>query len=423
MKIKKFNKLDLELYYEKLPNGLEVFIVPKNNVNNIYVTFSTKFGSRNIEFIPLEETKMKKVPLGTAHFLEHQLFEQNGIEPFTFFSERGASLNANTSILKTTYLFSSPNKLEENLNFLIDFVQNPSFTDKTVEKEKGIIEQEINMYADDPFYALYDKSLYNTIVKDSSRYPIIGSIKSINKITKEDLFTSYKTFYHPSNMFLVITGNVDPNKTLNIIKENQEIKQFILNSKEITVKKYKEPNTVFKKEETILGNVVIPKTILTFKVPYAHLNKREFSDYLIMYFSSKFGQTSLFYEQLKEQKIISGNLAFTIVDIESHILCMLIADTKKPSLLHKLILNEINKDNLTKEEFKRKKKTILSSLFYLSDDIFKINNKIMNNIINENEVLIDDYGEISKYNYSKFKQVIKDIDFSNYTIVNLMPKN
>ena len=134
-------KMDLDMYYKKLDNGLDIYIVPKENVNSIYVTFTTKYGSIDSEFIPYDRSCMTKFPLGIAHFLEHKVFEQkDDIDPFTFYSERGCDANANTSNYKTTYLFSGTNFLDENLNYLLDYVQDPYFTDENVEKEKGIIE-------------------------------------------------------------------------------------------------------------------------------------------------------------------------------------------------------------------------------------------------------------------------------------------
>ena len=146
-----YKGLQLDVFYEKLDNGLEIFILPKKNVNNIYVTFSTKYGSNIIEFKPIDKKEIIKVPIGIAHFLEHKMFEQkDGTDIFSFYSERGADCNANTNYTKTSYLFSSPNFLEENLNMLLDYVQEPYFTDDNVEKEKGIITQEIKMYQDMP---------------------------------------------------------------------------------------------------------------------------------------------------------------------------------------------------------------------------------------------------------------------------------
>ena len=184
MQKKTLLNLNLELYEDKLSNGLEIYVVPKN-VNGIYATFSTKFGSIHNTFVPIGEEELITVPNGIAHFLEHKVFEQEDeTDPFTFFSERGADANANTSQIKTTYLFSGTTFFKENLNYLFDYVQSPYFTDENVEKEKGIIEQEILMYQDDPFSRIYEQSLFNSFVKISHRLPIAGTIETIRKITK-----------------------------------------------------------------------------------------------------------------------------------------------------------------------------------------------------------------------------------------------
>ena len=192
MKKSKLEKIDLELYEETLDNGLNVYVVPKENVNGIYATFSTKFGSIEREFIPIGSKKMIKVPLGVAHFLEHKMFEQKDeVDPFTFYSERGCDANANTSNYKTTYLFSGANSFADNINYLLDYVQDPYFTDENVEKEKGIIEQEIKMYEDDPFFKMYNGIIYNSFINHPIKYPIAGTIKDVNSITKEDLYNCY----------------------------------------------------------------------------------------------------------------------------------------------------------------------------------------------------------------------------------------
>ena len=239
MKKTNLKHLNLDLYEEKLDNGLTIYVIPKQNFNNIYVTFSTKFGSNEIEFIPNNKKEYVKVPLGIAHFLEHKLFEQkDNIDPFTFYNERGSDCNANTNQYKTTYLFSGPNFFSENLNYLLDYVQEPYFTDENVEKEKGIIEQEIKMYLDDPDTVIYEKTLENCFSNHPMKNSIIGTIKSVRSITKEELYTCYNTFYHPSNMFIVVTGNVDPIETIKIIKKNQSKKKFdkILVSNHIKLK-------------------------------------------------------------------------------------------------------------------------------------------------------------------------------------------
>ena len=304
MKKNKLVHFDLDLYSETLDNGLEINIVPKNTVNSVYVTFSTKYGSIHDEFIPIDSNEYYKVPMGVAHFLEHKVFEQkDGTDPFTVFSANGADANANTSNFKTTYLFSGTTKLKENLNYLLDFVQSPYFTDANVEKEKGIIAQELKMLMDDPNWQLYDKSIFNSFVKHPIMYPIGGTLKSISKITKEDLYTCYNTFYHPHNMFITITGNVDPSKTIKIIKDNQAKKKFDP-FKEITIKTYDEPDEV--------------------KTPYK-INRQNYDInrlriYLNIYFSLILGSTSILSEDLRKQNLISNNLSYDSISTDKHIL-------------------------------------------------------------------------------------------------------
>ena len=259
-------KMDLDMYYKKLDNGLDIYIVPKDNVNSIYVTLTTKYGSIDSEFVPYDRTGMTKFPLGIAHFLEHKVFEQkDGVDPFNFYSERGCDANANTSNFKTTYLFSGTNFFDENLNYLLDYVQDPYFTDENVEKEKGIIEQEIRMYDDSPYYKLYDRILHNAFKIHPIRYPVAGNISSIKKITKEDLYTCYHTFYNPSNMFLVVTGNVDYKDVINIVSANQEKKEF-KEYKEIKRKVYDEPDIVTIKEAFSTMDIEIPKVSIGYKI-------------------------------------------------------------------------------------------------------------------------------------------------------------
>ncbi|MDD2181301.1 MAG: pitrilysin family protein [Bacilli bacterium] len=418
------NKLDLDLYQEKLDNGLEVYIIPKENVNNVYITFSTRFGSKHYEFVPINKDKTIKVPPGVAHFLEHKLFEQkNGVEPFTFFVERGADANANTSNHKTTYLISAQTNIEENLEFLLDFVQEPYFTDANVKKEKGIIEQEIKMYQDYPFMVLYEKSLENTIAKHPIRIPIIGIIESINKITKEDLYTCYDTFYHPSNMFLVITGNVKPELIMEVIKKNQIKKQFPEKINQIKIKKYNEPDKVVKEKEEISMNVALSKISNNYKFNISNIKdipRRDIIDYILLYFEIKIGNTSVFNDTLKQEGIINNDLEYTLVDLDTHIIIMVIADTEQPQKLIETIRKEINNFDIKEEDFERKKKNIISSYIYMSDNIYRINNKIMANIINEGKVLTDDYNEVKKFNFETLKKFIENTSFenNNYVIIN-----
>ncbi len=422
------SKLDINVFYEKLENGLEVFIAPKNNVNNIYATYSTKYGSNQNDFVPINQNKMITVPLGIAHFLEHQLFNQEDkTDVMAFYSERGTDVNANTNKLKTTYLFEGPDFFEENLKFLLNYVEKPYFTDESVNKEKGIVEQEIKMYQDRPFTRLYEGITYNAFHEHPIKYPIIGNIESINKVTKDDLYTCYNTFYHPSNMFIVITGNVDPINTIEIIKQHEN-ERSLEKQKPIKLQTYNEPDTVEKKEEEINLNVTIPKVAIAFKINISKIKKVpkiEIVTYLNILFSLKLGSTSEFCENLKEEQIITSFINNYILDTDKHALVIIVTESKQPKEFIKRVRRELTNLSILESDLERIKKTYISNVIYASDSITSINSKIMSNVVKYNKVLNDDIEIIEKYNMDEMKEVIKSINLDNYTtyIVNPLKKN
>ena len=416
-------KMDLDMYYEKLDNGLEVYIIPKDNVNSIYVTFSTKFGSIHNEFVPYDRKAMTKFPLGIAHFLEHKLFEQeDGTDPFTFYSDRGCDSNANTSNFKTTYLFSGTSNIDENLSYLLDYVQSPYFTDENVEKEKGIIEQEIRMYDDSPYYKLFDKVVYNAFQVHPIRYPIAGNISSVKSITKNDLYTCYHTFYNPANMFLVVTGNVDYKDVLSVVKDNQKKKEF-KPYKEIELKTYEEPDEVLKNYDEAYMDIEIPKVSIGYKIKNnTKIDIDKFYRYIGMFFDIKFGAVSLFNEKVKNEDIIRTDLDITTLHTDKHVLVIITAETDKINRLKEEIDEEISNLKIQESDFERKKKVKKSSVIYRSDNIYAINNKIMSNIINYDKVILDEHAHIDELKYREFSNIIKEIDLTNKTIYELKVK-
>ena len=418
MKKNSLEKLDLELYEETLDNGLRIYVVPKENVNGIYATFSTKFGSIQTEFVPNDSKKMIKVPLGVAHFLEHKMFEQKDEkDPFTFYSERGCDANANTSNYKTTYLFSGANSFVDNINYLLDYVQSPYFTDENVEKEKGIIEQEIKMYEDDPFYKIYDGIIYNSFIKHPIKYPIAGTIKDVYSTTKEDLYNCYNTFYHPSNMFLVITGNVDPKETIQLIKINQEKKKFD-KLKKIELKEYNEPNKVEKKYEETEMDIEISKLGIGYKIDCSKMDKPiiDIKTYINLLFDLKLGSTSLINEKLKNLNLTTHDIDYTILNTDKHILVIIMVETQEIEKVQKLIEEELKDLNIEEKHLERKKKVRKSGCIYRSDSIYSINSKIVNNIMNYDKVILDDYKKIDSLNIKDMKNIIKNINLDNKTV-------
>lgn len=414
------NNLDIDIYHEYLDNGLNVYVIPKNDVNNIYATFTTNYGSNEVEFVPLGEKKMVKVPLGIAHFLEHKMFEQeDGKDPFAFFGERGSDANANTNNFKTTYLFSGPEFFEDNMNYLLDYVQSPYFTDENVEKEKGIIEQEIKMYQDDPYTMMYERLLKNSLINNPMKDPIIGTIESVKSITKEELYTCYNTFYHPANMFVVVSGNVDPEKTIKLIEENQKKKEFEDFNK-IKVKEYKEPDKIEKAKETLNLNVTIPKLCLSYKINISKIkgvSERKVKTYLSIFFDLKFGMTSLLNEELREKDIITDSLGCDAIDVKSHVLYTVCGETNRKDELLEALMNSMEDLSINEDELERKKKVYLSSLIYMTDNIFRLNHKVMNDINKYGEIIDNNYDEIKSLNIIEMRKVLNSVDFSNYNVI------
>lgn len=420
------SKLDLNIYDFQLDNGLTVYVVPVKKRNNIYVTFTTKYGSRVNEFIPLGKKEMKKVPLGVAHFLEHKMFEQkNGIDPFDFFSERGASANANTTYDKTTYLFSGPSSFEENLNYLLNYVQEPYFTSENVEKEKGIIIEEYEMYQDNPYVRGYNTLLANAFNKDAIKYPVIGIPKTIKSITKEDLYDCYNTFYHPSNMFLVVTGNVEPNEVYRMVEENQKEKEFSRPNK-IKIKTYNECDKVNKEFEEIKLNVTIPKVMIGYKINLDNFDikdKYKKINYILLILDILFGETSIANEKMKNENIIFGAVHLDYILADNHLLVVVMAETNEKEKFINEVENTWKNSEISNEDIEIAKKNTIGSLVALSDDIFSINEKIVQGIVKYGKVLYNSYDLISGLNMNELNSIFKNIKLTNKTICLISPKN
>ena len=419
MKKININNLDLELFYKKLNNGLEVYIVPDKSKKNTYVTYTTKFGSNNLEFV--SENEKIKLNEGIAHFLEHKIFEQeDGSSPFNEFDKNGASANAFTNFDQTTYLFSGPDNFEKNLRLLIDFISKPYFTDENVEKEKGIIIQEIKMYQDSPFREGF-KYIKNNIFKNHPiKYDVGGTIESVNSVTKEELYKCYNTYYDPSNMFIVITGNVDYNEAIKIIESSFSDKKSDLKIENI---KYEEPDEVEKDLQTIKMNVTIPKVNYGIKINMddCKLSYKLIKQYLSIYFDSIISATSELSEYLKKEGIITDDLDYCFEQADNHLLVVIIGETKQKEKLVEALKNELNKIP-DEETFERKKKVFLSSIVVATDNIIRLNDMITSSIINNKAFNPDLYNQLKALNYNELLEVINNIKFNNISILYIDPK-
>lgn len=405
------------VYTEVLPNGLEVIILPNNNVEDVFVTFTTRYGGANRPFKVGDE--FIKVPNGIAHFLEHKMFEQKtGLDPFAFFNKTGSYTNAFTNYYNTSYVYAGNKDFKENINYLLDFVQSPYFTDKNVEKEKGIICEEIKMYEDMPDNIIFERVMYNLFKYHPLKYPISGTIKDVNKITKEDLYNCYNTFYNPKNMFLVITGNVNPKDAIKIIKINQSKKKF--NDVDIKLQTIEEPDQVEKEYEIIKKDIKVPSVVYAIKFPIEKMKDiepKKRNMYLSMIFNILFDETSLFYEKMKEEELLNTFVDIDSIDTRTHKVFMLFFKSKK----YKKVIEEIDKVlkhiDITDSDLERKKKVNISNTLYMFDDISNINKLLLNNKIIYNNIYTDLYNDIKSMNMKEFKTIIDNLNLNNKSIL------
>ncbi len=220
--IKTDTTLGEKVYHAALEPGPALYVLPRKGYHKKYAIFSTRFGSidNNFRIGNGQGGEVVELPDGVAHFLEHKLFDDEEGNAFDKFAEYGASSNAFTGFTSTTYLFSCTDFFEESFELLLNFVQNPFFTQESVDKEQGIIQQEIRMYEDSPEWRVFF-NLLGALYRDHPvRNDIAGTAESIGRITEKTLYKCYRTFYHPANMAIFVTGDVEPDRILEQVSKN-----------------------------------------------------------------------------------------------------------------------------------------------------------------------------------------------------------
>ena len=372
-----------EVYYEKLENGLDVYFMPKNGFTKKYAVLATNYGSNELEFIPIGEDKKIRVNEGIAHFLEHKMFEQpDGGNAFDKFSKWGANANAFTNFTMTAYLFSATDNFYESLEHLIDYVQTPYFTDENVEKEKGIIEQEIRMYDDDPEWNVYFNTLKALYVNYPVRIDIAGTVDSIYKITKEELYKCYNTFYNPGNMVLFVVGDLDENKVMDVVKKVNHYDVEKLSNK---IEKFypEEPDNVNEKEIVAKFPVSMPMFNIAFKdnnigIKGNELLRKEIVTEILTDMIFKRG--SKLFEDLYMKGLINDNFGGGFSSQVDYGFTIIGGDSKDPRKVKEIILDYIEKykiEGLDEKEFERTKKKKIGNFLKYFDSV----NFIANNFI------------------------------------------
>ncbi|MCU5746759.1 insulinase family protein [Staphylococcus sp. SQ8-PEA] len=338
-----YEQIDEKVYQTTMDNGLRLFVIPKPGFQKTYVTYTTQFGSLDSRFKPHGKDDFVTVPDGVAHFLEHKLFEQEGEDLFTQFAEDNAQVNAFTSFDRTSYLFSATDHVERNIKRLLEMVETPYFTDETVEKEKGIIAEEIKMYQEQPAYKLMFNTLRALYHKHPIRVDIAGSVDSISHITKEDLYLCYETFYHPSNMVLFVVGDVDPSAIVNLVQahESKRNKQAQPRIEREALSDPREVNLPRISEEMRIKS---PRLMLGFKTKPIDEPPRKYIQRdleMTLFYEMVLGEETEFYQYLLNHELIDETFGYQFMLEPSYCFSLITSATDQPQELKELILSEL----------------------------------------------------------------------------------
>ncbi len=317
--------------------GLEVYIMEKPAYNSSYAIFGTKYGSIDTKFSK-NGGETVSVPEGIAHYLEHKLFESEDGDAFSKYAKTGASANAFTSFDRTCYLFSCSDKFYENLDILLEFVQSPYFTEETVQKEQGIIGQEIRMYDDSPSWRVMFNMLMNMYHCHPVRIDIAGTVESIAEINADLLYKCYETFYNPANMFICIVGNIDTDKAL------KQIESKIINRVpvQITRGEFDEPQKIVNNYVEQKLAVSMPMFCLGYKqkiaTPYRRLKSKVCVSLLL---ETICGDSSPLYAQLMNEGLINDEFDFEYFNGNGYAAVIFEGESKDPRRVSELIKKEI----------------------------------------------------------------------------------
>ena len=426
MKEINFSKeLELKGYYERLENGLEVYLVPMEKKDKYFITYATKFGSIATQFTPYKEKSERTVPNGVAHFLEHKMFEQeDGIDPFTFFSESGTDANASTNFDLTRYICYGTKNFDKNLRYLIKYVNSPYFTDENVEKEKGIIAQEINMYKDEAGYAIEDTLRKNTYHSDNHRVDIAGEVRDIEKITKEDLYLCYDNFYQPQNMFLLVVGKFDVENVKSVVDE--VLRPLKNKTGELPkIKQEKEKKPVKRESEVVPFNISIPKFMMSLKCDWVRFDTKDevkLDLYLNIILDLVFGNSSTFKERVTNNNLLT-KFYFDVETIKNYKTIYLYAESTHPSELIEEIKKEFGSIEISLEDLERYKKVLIASTIKCADYVDAVTVGFTDDISKYGKIIGNPIEICKSLDIKELNTVLKGIDFKNRAVVTYVPKN
>ena len=423
MKIIENSKVQEKIYVEKLENGLTVMIIPKKGVQKKYVIWGTNYGSNDSKFVVPGETKETEVPKGVAHFLEHKMFEQeNGVNSLDALTALGVDANAYTTNDHTAFLFECTENFYPALDELMDYVQHPYFTDENVEKEKGIIGQEIMMYDDYPEWKVYLNALEAMYYEHPVKLDITGTIETISHIDKDILYKCYNTFYNPSNMAMVICGDFEPETLLEEIKKrlidkkaNGEIKRIYPEEKEEIVKQKIEQNMDVSQPLFTIG--IKDKLAETKERVRKHITIEILLNMII-------GKSSKLYKELYDEGIIYTvpSLDYEFARGYAHVL--ITGKSPEPEKVYekfKETIAKMKEQPIDNSEFNRIKKRIYGEYVKEYNDTSDIARMFLADYFKEINSF-DYLEEISTINEQYVEQILKEVFDDNKMIISVIKR-
>lgn len=376
-----YDKFKETLYFGTHDSGLKVYVMPKMGYSKCYAIIGTHFGSIDSVFTVAGEAEQTILPDGVAHFLEHKMFEQpDGGNVFGEFAKYGANANAFTSNTMTAYLFECTENPVENLKILLDYVSKPYFTEENVAKEQGIIGQEIKMYDDDPGWKLFFNMLQAMYKNNPVKTDIAGTVESIAKITPELLYKCCEAFYNPSNMFLVMVGDIDADKAIEIVDK------YVTTEKDrgtIERPKIDEPEAVVKREIYQKMSVSKPQFMIGFKesktdISGKELLKKQVETQILL--TLLFGKSSSFFIELYEEGLIDGSFSSEMELEKKYGFSSASGESKDPKAVYKRVLERIEsvkESGLDDEEISRVKKVLIGANLRGYNDVERIGNNFI----------------------------------------------
>lgn len=398
-------------------NGLRIYIVEKKGFSKSYGIISTAYGSNDIKF-STKGQEFKQYPLGIAHFLEHKLFEQEEGNIFEKFSALGSSPNAYTNFEETCYYITSTGDFYENLKLLLEMVYNPHFTNENVEKEKGIIEQEIRMYEDNPGAKVYYNAMQCMYKNHPVKNDIAGTVDSIAEITSELLYECYNAFYVPSNMMLLIVGDVDSDKIISLCQN------MIPNNFDNKLKKYRYPKengiATNSKEEDM--NLSIPNFLLGFKdnciMDGTDLMERKIMGEIIGRIN--FGKVSILNEQLYNKGLINESFDFEYTAEREYGQFFIGGESKDPERVKKIVSNYINDISFVREDtVERIKKALFGAFISNFNSIESIGNCLNYYYLRDFQIF-DYLNKLEMIDCDKLKKFTTEIFYDNEEVLSVI---